>query len=472
MYFNELVVLYLFCIAKAKIKPNFTLYIKLCEITKNLSSKKVFAQLFAHCAKNAIFSVNYGFIISLRDIFFVILSINSKTLHFLEKMKFTLTTEQYSNTNIVILPNGNTDSNIQLICDDSVVATEIYNEILTNYNLEKSFTSEDFNEVFEHASQVSSQKAKKCNLALAVYNQAGCFVAQMGNTRILQIRPVAQEILYDSRSQVFDIYSSKAKVELLKDYKAGDYLMLYSIEDVDEKAVRKTICNLVSDHDAKVKEIGQSIKKVKDANGENPAVILTLAQEVKSTMLSFDTIKPKYIGYGVAGVVALILAIWLICAVASSGSSGSSENVVSEDTLVTDKSPNLADTVKFKKDPVVNDSDTEAKKTNEDNDSDGEKKAKKKKKSDDEDDGGEVKKESEHKEQASEEKKESTGDSEAKPEKKGDEEKTSEKKSEQKSSEKKSSEKKSSEKKSSEKKSSEKKSSEKKSSEKKSKKEE
>lgn len=272
-------------------------------------------------------------------------------------MNFRLYTPVFLESDFdVILPGAENANSypVYVACDDSIVAGAIYNYITSNCDLSKNFTSEDFNDALEDALNQPEHRVKKCNLALAVYSHAGCFVAQMGKSRVFQVRPETREIEYDSRAQVLDIYSSKAKVELIKDIKPNDYLFLCSAEDVDEKAVRKILCNDQKDDQAKLAEIAQVIKSLKTSGGNRPGAVLSHVEYVQGggSGLSFMSgFKVKYLLYALvfAGVAAL--GAWLVMTNPFAGMGSDDNNSINPDSLVTTKAPNRADTT-YVKPPV------------------------------------------------------------------------------------------------------------------------
>lgn len=233
-------------------------------------------------------------------------------------MKFKIFSSQFINSDHdVIIPSDDQSMSeypVYMVCDDEIVANALYNYITSNINLDKNVTSEDFNDALDHALNTPEHRVKRCNLALAMYNHGGCFVAQMGKTRVLQVRPTTQEIEYDSRAQVLDIYSSKAKVELIKDLKADDYILLCSAENIDEKAIRKTLCNVDKDDHAKIDEVGRIVGKVKTVGGAVPAVVMNHVEESSGTGASLNLsflsgFKIKYLGYVLLIAVVALLVV-------------------------------------------------------------------------------------------------------------------------------------------------------------------
>ena len=239
-----------------------------------------------------------------------------------------------------ILPSEENRNYIYVLSNNQTLASEVYNEIITSYNLNKHFTTDDFNEVIDHLSGDCRAEFKKSDFLLVVYNAGGCFIAQTGKTRAIQVRPDDQEIVFDSRNLVLDIYNSKARVSQLTDYKQGDLLLLCSQEDIDAKAIRRILSNPELSTQAK----NDQLKQMKEL--ANACHVLINATNVKASfsLSLLKKIRFKYVAYAllicaIAGVVA-----WMVTCNPFKG--GDDATVVDEDTLVSVNSPHNADTLK------------------------------------------------------------------------------------------------------------------------------
>lgn len=237
-----------------------------------------------------------------------------------------------------ILPSEENRNYIYILSNNQTLASEVYNEIITSYNLNKHFTTDDFNEVIDQLSGDCRAEFKKSDFLLAVYNAGGCFIAQTGKTRAIQVRPDDQEIVFDSRNLVLDIYNSKARVSQLTDYKQGDLLLLCSQEDIDAKAIRRILSNPELSTQAK----NDQLKQMKEL--ANACYVLINATNVKASfsLSLLKKIRFKYVAYAllicaIAGVVA-----WMVTCNPFKG--GDDATVVDEDTLVSVNSPHNADT--------------------------------------------------------------------------------------------------------------------------------
>lgn len=241
-----------------------------------------------------------------------------------------------------ILPSEENRNYIYVLSNNQTLASEVYNEIITSYNLNKHFTTDDFNEVIDQLSGDCRAVFKKSDFLLAVYNAGGCFIAQTGKTRAIQVRPDDQEIVFDSRNLVLDIYNSKARVSQLTDYKQGDLLLLCSQEDIDAKAIRRILSNPELSTQAKNDQLMQ-MKEL-----ANACHVLINATNVKASfsLSLLKKIRFKYVAYAllicaIAGVVT-----WMVTCNPFKG--GDDATVVDEDTLVSVNSPHNADTTTVK----------------------------------------------------------------------------------------------------------------------------
>ena len=194
---------------------------------------------------------------------------------------------------------------------------------------------------------------KKCNLAVAIYNGGGCFVAQMGRSRVLQYRPGTQEFLYDSRKQVLDIYSSKAKVEQLRDFAAGDYLLLCTAENFEPRNFRKILNDENTDDNAKATQLAALFKSVKTDAGNVPAMVISHIEACSGGHSGAPSlgIKPRHVLYGLLACAVIAIAAWLISTNPFAGLIKPATPTVNPDSLVTTKAPHQADTT-FVSQPV------------------------------------------------------------------------------------------------------------------------
>ncbi len=253
-----------------------------------------------------------------------------------------------------VLPSDDNSNKLYILSSNQTLANEIYNGIVTSHDLNKRFTTEDFNEIIDNLSADSKAGFKKSNFLLVAYNAAGCFVAQTGNTRAIQVRPDEQEIVFDTRNLVLDIYNSKAKVCQLTDYQQADILLLSPKEEIDASQIRRILSNPALSFTEK----NDKIKESKDL--AKACYVLINATNVQ-TSFSFNFLKKvkiKYVGYILLVCIICALIAWLVIANPFKGSDGGT--VVDEDTIVNVNPPHNADTTIVKQEVTpavqVNDS--------------------------------------------------------------------------------------------------------------------
>ena len=227
-------------------------------------------------------------------------------------MKVKLDTPLYiENGRDVLLPAREQlgyDSQVFIACDDEIVARALADYISDEFNLDKAVTDEAFNAALDAALNTKDHHVKRCNLALAIYNHGGCYVAQMGSSRVLQVRPEEQEIVYDSRSQVLDIYSSKAKVEQISDLRAGDYLLLTTAEMIDYRAIKRILSNPDKTDEEKLSLIADALKTAKTTANVTPAAVLNRIDEVEGRRRSIGAPSAKSMKYLLYLVIAAAVA--------------------------------------------------------------------------------------------------------------------------------------------------------------------
>ncbi len=267
-------------------------------------------------------------------------------------MKVKLDTPIYiENGRDVLLPAREQlgyDSQVFIACDDEIVARALASYINDEFNLDKAVTDEAFNAALDAALNTKDHRVKRCNLSVAIYNHGGCYVAQMGSSRVLQVRPEEQEIVYDSRSQVLDIYSSKAKVEQIGDLQAGDYLLLTTAEMIDYRAIKRILSNPDKDDEQKMSLIADALKTAKTTANVTPAAILNHIDEVEGRRRSFSAPGAKTMKYLLYLVIAAVLAgaaYYLIKNNPFAGMGGDDGDKIDTASMITTKAPTDVDLV-------------------------------------------------------------------------------------------------------------------------------
>lgn len=145
---------------------------------------------------------------------------------------------------IVSIVNDNDESTEMVIaCDNEDVKQNLIDRIAEKYNRRSSFTALMMNEALDAATKVDDKRVKDCNISLILYHRGGALVLQVGDGRILQVRPHKKCDTYDSRDQVQDIYSSDAKIMEINNIENGDYFVISTISRFSGSKVVETLCN-------------------------------------------------------------------------------------------------------------------------------------------------------------------------------------------------------------------------------------
>lgn len=255
-------------------------------------------------------------------------------------MKFDLSVLSRQGTNYAIIPSEENSHYIYIVSDNQRLGNEVYNDIIASHDASKKYTTEDFNETIDHLSNDCKSQIKNANFLLVVYNAAGCFVAQTGNTRVLQVRPEEGEIIFDSRNLVLDIYSSKMKTTQLNDYKPGDLLLLCSNNEFETGSLRRVVSNQEFSASDKFSKIS-GLKEF-----QQQAILLVKANDVKHpfSLNVLKEIRLAYVGYVALAAVIIALVVWALNSDMLKGSDNDAK-VTDEDTLVTTSTVNDADTI-------------------------------------------------------------------------------------------------------------------------------
>ncbi len=124
------------------------------------------------------------------------------------------------------LSEGSGEAQLYIACGNPQVKTNMVEQLSARYSASRSFSTLDANEALDNALRVDGSRVKKCDMTLLLLHRGGALAMQMGEGRLLQLRPGERNALYDSRDQVLDIYTSRAKVMPIDDIKAGDSFVL------------------------------------------------------------------------------------------------------------------------------------------------------------------------------------------------------------------------------------------------------
>lgn len=154
------------------------------------------------------------------------------------------------------------DTTIAISCSNDEVKTNLTERIGQHLSEKRDISEQTLNELLDEALLVTGgdksgvkKRLKDCNLSMMLIHSKGVKVMQMGEGRILQVRPHEKIALYDSRDQVLDIYTSHAKVMELTDILSGDYFLMTTKSRIDMKKVVATLCDSTIGDDQKYEAI-------------------------------------------------------------------------------------------------------------------------------------------------------------------------------------------------------------------------
>lgn len=147
------------------------------------------------------------------------------------------------------------EPNLLLWCSNEDVKNQLVSNISERYSNRRSFTALQMNAVLDDSLTVNGKRVKECSIALLLFHRGGAVSLQTGEGRVLQVRPHEKAAVYDSRDQVLDIYSSKAKVMELSDLNAGDYFLVTTAGKFAVDKVIGALSNATQGDEAKVRTL-------------------------------------------------------------------------------------------------------------------------------------------------------------------------------------------------------------------------
>lgn len=225
-------------------------------------------------------------------------------------MKFDLDTPVFfTNEDVCIYPSVNsTDGEGSNGSFALGASADLINSIATHVaeaeSKSQTLTETTFNKLLNSVAESRSITAKD-NLAFLNFNKAGALVATMGKCRVIQFRPNAEDVIYDSANQIVDIYSSKAAVELQTDVMSGDIFMLCSNAKFDCHAFTKSILE-----DNTLKALSSCI----DAMEHRTSVVVVKVEQVTGQALKIKDMTALWyalIAVLGIGIVGLALATFM-----------------------------------------------------------------------------------------------------------------------------------------------------------------
>lgn len=153
---------------------------------------------------------------------------------------------------------GGGEANLFVACSNKEVEQNIVDQLAARCGEKSSLSPLDAGEALDHALRIDNQRVK-CNLSLLLVHTGGALAMQMGEGRVFQVRRKRAEVLYDSRNQVLDIYSTNAKVAQLTDVKAGDTLVVTAAGRFLVDDVARLLCDKEMTTDDRVTAISNRL---------------------------------------------------------------------------------------------------------------------------------------------------------------------------------------------------------------------
>lgn len=197
---------------------------------------------------------------------------------------------------------------LMVMCDSETMLNVLVEQLSPYVDGDKQITATVFNEALDEALHADGNR-KTCQLALLAFHKGGCLAAQMGNSRIMQVRCDADEapsVEYDSRDQVLDIYSSKAKVELINDIKADDRFAMFAAEKlVPSKAARIMSSPTGGDEPHRIAKLSQ----MQTEAGSSNCVVMCHINEVSgiNPLAHISDLNPRWFILALVLLVAIVI---------------------------------------------------------------------------------------------------------------------------------------------------------------------
>ena len=194
-----------------------------------------------------------------------------------------------------------------LACDDPEVRQQLVDALVERFDNGLPFSALQMGELLDHALVVDGKRRGACNVALLVYHKRGATALQLGSGRIIQVRGHARAMLYDSRDQAPDIYSSKAKVMEIVDIANDDFFIVTTATRFDTAAMVDILSNASLSDEQKGVELAQLLA------GTDASMLLQHISEVTGVDgIAITDLSAKWIVL----TILLILAIAAVAAIA------------------------------------------------------------------------------------------------------------------------------------------------------------
>ena len=145
---------------------------------------------------------------------------------------------------------------------------EAVNEKLAN---RRNIDVEEINSIIDDCLNADGNRDCRLDVAMLLFNRAGCLAVQMGKCRVMHIGASREEVCYDSRDQVLDIFSNKARVMQITSARHGDFFIATLAQRCDVNEVVKAAANADADSEQRADAI---LHLLKDPQGDSPSSIM------------------------------------------------------------------------------------------------------------------------------------------------------------------------------------------------------
>lgn len=225
--------------------------------------------------------------------------------------------------------DSNNDANLYITCSHDGVKENLVEEFSRRYNPSRAFSALEANEALDRALKVDGATVKKCNLTLLLLHHGGALAMQTGEGRLVQLRPGERNAAYDSRDQVLDIYSARAKVMQLTDVKRGDLFLLTTAGRFNVDTIVNALRNTPADDAQAQAKIEKTIQA--------PTLLLPVASAKGSSSqgLAMDTKWWKRIAALVVVLAALAVLTFFIAPLTLSSGDNEADVTVIDTTVTT-----------------------------------------------------------------------------------------------------------------------------------------
>ena len=178
------------------------------------------------------------------------------------------------------------------------------NEKLAN---KRNIDVEEINSIIDDCLNADGNRDCRLDVALLLFNRAGCLAVQMGKCRVIHIGTSREEVCYDSRDQVLDTYSNKARVMQITSARHGDFLIATLAERCDVGEVVKAAANTDGDSEQRADDI---LRLLKNPQGDAPSSIMLRVSSASGSARGGVSKRLLLWLVGIAAIVGAVAALY------------------------------------------------------------------------------------------------------------------------------------------------------------------